>query len=235
MSRSALFFRGVRSSLPMSAGIAPFGVIYGALAVSTGLTAWQTLGMSLLVYAGAAQFIAVTLWGAGSGVLVILVTTLIINLRHVLYSASLQPHIRSVSPSWRWLFAFWLTDETYAVVQRFYALEGDSAQARWFWLGVALSLYLCWLGSGAVGIVFGQSLPNIGAWGLEFAMLATFIGIVVPALRNGPQIMAALTAGMVAVITWQWPYKLGLIAAALTGIAAALAVEFWQESRRRGE
>lgn len=225
MSRYPLYSRGVRDSVPMLVGIAPFGIIFGTLAGAGGLSLWQALGMSLFVYAGSAQFIVISLMGAGASAVVILLTTFIVNLRHVLYSATLQPQVNELPQRWRVLLAFWLTDETFAVVQRYYLVNGRSALGHWYWLGVASALYACWVGSSVVGVLFGEAVPDLAGWGLEFAMLATFIGIVVPLLRNQPQIAAALAAGAVALMTYTWPYKLGLMAAAFSGIAVGVLLE----------
>ncbi|WP_166361299.1 AzlC family ABC transporter permease [Pseudomonas akapageensis] len=225
MSRQQLYSRGVRDSTAMAVGIIPFGLIFGTLAGAAHLSLWQAVGMSLFVYAGSAQFIVISLFGAGASTLVILLTTFIVNLRHVLYSATLQPHVSQLPQRWRVLLAFWLTDETFAVVQRFYLFHGDKPLAHWYWLGVTTSLYLCWVSSSLVGVLFGQAVPDLASWGLEFAMLATFIGIVVPLLRNFPQIAAALVAGAVALATHALPYKLGLMAAAFSGIAIGVVLE----------
>ncbi len=225
MSRSRHFFYGCRDSVPMIVGILPFGLIYGALASLAGLSLWQALGMSLLVYAGSAQFIAISLLSLGSGAVVILLTTLVVNLRHVLYSAALQPYVGQLGQTWRVPLAFGLTDETFAVVQRRYLSRGMTEHGQWYHAGVALALYLSWISSSLVGALFGHSVPNLAGWGLDFAMLATFIGIVVPALRNQPQIAAALVAAAVALLCHAWPYKLGLMAAALSGIAIGVALE----------
>jgi 4-azaleucine resistance transporter AzlC len=228
MSRLQQFLYGGRDSIAMIVGILPFGLIYGALASLAGLSLGQTMGMSLLVYAGSAQFIAISLLTLGSGAVVILLTTLVVNLRHVLYSAALQPYVGRLSQRWRVPLAFGLTDETFAVVQRRYLSRGMTDHGQWYHAGVALALYLSWVSSSLVGALFGQSVPNLAGWGLDFAMLATFIGIVVPALRNQPQIAAALVAGAVALLCHGWPYKLGLMAAALSGIAVGV----WLERRR---
>lgn len=225
MSRSHLFYRGLRDSVPMQVGIAPFGIIFGTLAGVGGLSLLQAVGMSALVYAGSAQFIVISLLGSGASAAVILLTTLVVNLRHVLYSATLQPQVSALPQRWRILLAFWLTDETFAVVQRFYLVHGRTPQAHWYWLGVATALYTCWVGSSLIGVLFGQAVPDMAGWGLEFAMLATFIGIVVPMLRNRPQIAAALVAGGVALLTYELPYKLGLMAAAFSGIVAGVLLE----------
>lgn len=216
---------GARDTLPMILGAIPFALIFGTLAIAAGLTLWQTLGMSLLVYAGSAQFIAVSLIGGGAGLVVVLLTTLVVNLRHALYSATLQPFVRHLPKRWRMPLAFWLTDETFAVVQHRYAEADNSPYKHWYYLGSALAMYGNWVLCTGIGVVFGQTVPNLGAWGLDFAMLATFIGIVVPMLRNRPQVAAALVAGVVAVLFHALPYKLGLMAAALAGIVVGVVLE----------
>lgn len=225
MSRHHEFLQGARDMLPMLLGAIPFGIIFGSLAGAAGLSTWQTVGMSALVFAGSAQFIAISLLGGGATLAVLLLTTLVVNLRHALYSASLQPFVRHLPARWRVPLAFWLTDEAFAVVQHRYAESDASPHKHWYFLGAALAMYLSWQLCTWVGLLFGQAVPNIGAWGLDFAMLATFIGIVEPMLRNRPQVAAALVAGAVAVACHGWPYKLGLMAAAAAGIVVGVVLE----------
>ncbi|MHC5348795.1 AzlC family ABC transporter permease [Metapseudomonas furukawaii] len=225
MSRITEFTRGARDIVPMIVGAIPFGIIFGTLASGAGLSAWQTLGMSMLVFAGSAQFIAITLLGGGAGAAVVLLTTLVVNLRHALYSATLQPFVRHLPSRWRMPLAFGLTDEAFAVVQHRYAEPDDSPHKHWYFLGGALAMYLNWQLCTLVGVFFGQAVPNLAAWGLDFAMLATFIGIVVPMLRNKPQVAAALVAGAVALACHGLPYKLGLMVAALCGILVGVVLE----------
>lgn len=225
MSRQSEFFQAVRDMLPLLIGAMPFGIIFGALAASSGLSAAQAIGMSLLVFAGAAQFIVLALLGAGAGAAVLLLTTLVVNLRHALYSATLQPFVRHLPARWRIPLAFWLTDEAFAVVQHRYAADDSSPYKHWYFFGAALAMYLNWQLCTLIGVLFGQSVPDLAAWGLDFAMLATFIGVVVPVLRNRPQVAAALVAGGVALVCHGLPYKLGLLAAAVSGIVVGLLLE----------
>ncbi len=231
MSRSQEFLHGCRDILPMIVGAVPFGIIFGTLSVGAGLTIWQTIGMSLLVFAGSAQFIAVTLITGGVGALVVLLTTFIVNLRHALYSAAMQPFVRHLPSRWRVPLAFWLTDEAFAVIQHRYARDDGSPHKHWFFLGAALTMYLSWQLATLAGIAFGQAVPNVAKWGLDFAMIATFIGIAVPMIRTRPQLASALVAGVVALLTWELPYKLGLIAAALAGIVVGVWLE--QQAERQ--
>jgi len=210
----------------MLVGALPFGIIFGTLAVSSGLSAGATLAMSALVFAGAAQFIAVGLIASGAGLLVILLTTLIVNLRHLLYSASLLPYVRHLSQRWRVPLAFWLTDESYAVAHRHY-LDPNAAPEykHWYFLGSCIAMYSNWFACTLVGVVLGSTLPGMADWGLDFAMVATFIGIVVPLLRTRPMLVAALVAAAVAVVAHGLPYKLGLMLAALAGVSAGIVAE----------
>ena len=140
MSRHHEFTQGARDMLPMLLGAMPFGIIFGSLAGAAGLSPGQTLGMSALVFAGSAQFIAVSLLAGGAGIAVVLLTTLVVNLRHALYSASLQPYVRHLPKRWRMPLAFWLTDEAYAVVLQRYARGDSAAHRHWYFLGAALAM-----------------------------------------------------------------------------------------------
>lgn len=227
MSRSQEFWHGCRDILPLIVGAIPFGIIFGTLSIGAGLSTWQTIGMSALVFAGSAQFIAITLITGGVGAAVVLLTTFVVNLRHALYSAALQPFVRHLSSRWRVPLAFWLTDEAFAVIQHRYASDDASPHKHWFFLGAALTMYLSWQLATLAGIAFGQAVPNVASWGLDFAMIATFVGIAVPMMRTRPQVASALVAAAVALLTWELPYKLGLIAAALAGIVVGV----WLEQR----
>jgi 4-azaleucine resistance transporter AzlC len=231
MSRLQEFLHGCRDILPLIVGAIPFGIIFGTLSIGAGLSTWQTIGMSALVFAGSAQFIAITLITGGVGAAVVLLTTFVVNLRHALYSAALQPFVRHLSSRWRVPLAFWLTDEAFAVIQHRYASDDASPYKHWFFFGAALTMYLSWQLATLAGIAFGQAVPNVASWGLDFAMIATFIGIAVPMMRTRPQVASALVAAVVALLTWELPYKLGLIAAALAGIIVGVWLE--QRAERR--
>lgn len=233
MSSSREFLLGMRDTIPMLVGAVPFGIVYGTLAVSSGLSVAATLAMSLLVFAGSAQFVAASLVASGTSLTVILLTTFIVNLRHMLYSASLLPFVRHLPQRWRVALAFWLTDESFAVVHRHYLLDESLLQRKhWYFLGSCLAMYSLWFACTLIGVLLGQALPSLGDWGLDFAMIATFIGIVVPLLRNRPMIVAALVASVVAVAAHGLPYKLGLMLAALLGVTAGVVAERWSRGDR---
>lgn len=223
-ARAGEFIGGLRAELPIVVGVVPFGMIYGVLAVDVGLPPLLAQGMSSIVFAGSAQFIAVQLIAAASPAIILLLTTFVVNLRHLLYSASLAPHVRHLSAPWKALLAYLLTDEAYAVVIVHYLdSERPLILKHWYYLGAGLTLWTSWQISTAVGVFLGARIPD--SWSLDFTLALTFIAIVVPGLRDRPSVAAALTAGVAAVLTYHWPYKLGLVVAALAGILVGVLLE----------
>jgi 4-azaleucine resistance transporter AzlC len=214
-SRTSEFLSGVKAELPIMLGVIPFGMIYGVLALGAGLPAHAAQAMSSIVFAGSAQFVAAQLFASGAPGLVIVLTAFVVNLRHVLYSASVAPHLKHLDSKWKGLLAYLLTDEAYAVVIMRYnrdaAYPAAPPNRHWYFLGAGLTLWTTWQASTAVGILLGAQIPP--GWALDFTLALTFIALVVPALDGRPSVAAALAAGTVAVL------------AAIFGIAAGLAVE----------
>ena len=226
-ARRREFLAGVKAELPILLGVSPFGMIYGVLALSAGLPATLAFAMSSVVFAGSAQFVAAQLIGTGAPGIVILVTTVIVNLRHVLYSASVAPYLKHPNTRWKCLLAYFLTDEVYAVAITRVAQSGatrfGSPLLRWYFLGAGLAQWSAWQASTAVGIALGAQIPP--GWALDFAIALTFIALMIPTLTDRPTAAAALSAGIVAVLTAAWPYKLGLVVAAVIGILVGLVTE----------
>lgn len=221
----AEFFTGMRDTIPLLIGAFPFGLIFGTLAQTNHIPMWVTLAMSSVVFAGSAQFIAVGLIAAGTAWPIIVLTTFVVNLRHLLYSTTLAPFVKHLSQRWKIPLAFWLTDETFAVVINRYNRADDSPHKHWYHLGSALAMYLNWQFCTILGVTVGQMLPNAAGWGLDFAMPVTFIGMTIPYLKNKPMWAAVLVAGVVTMLAAPLPHKLGLILAAFAGIGAGLLVE----------
>lgn len=221
-SRLTSFMAGARDTVPMLVGAAPFGMIFGALVATAQMHIWQGQLMSLAVFAGSSQFIAVGLIASHTGILVIWLATFIVNLRHTLYAAALMPHVRHLPRLWRWCLGFLLTDETYAVVDRYYRQHPQSASGHWYFLGSGLAMYGNWQAWTLVGLLFGAIFPQLQSLGLDFAMVATFIAIVVPQLFKRPHLLAAIMAGSAAYLLQDLPYKLGLLVAIAGGVGTGL-------------
>jgi len=217
------FWAGVRAEIPLLIGGFPFGMIYGALAINAGLPTSAVQMMSSLVFAGSAQFITTELVRESAPGLVILLTIAVVNLRHMLYSASLAPYLASLSTRWKVLLSYLLTDEAYAPTVIHYEKEGATPFGHFFLLGAGLTLWIDWQISTALGIFLGAAIPE--SWSLDFALPLTFIAMVVPVLKDRPAIAAAISAGVVALFAHTLPYQLGLIVAALVGIIVGTLLE----------
>ncbi len=206
----------------MLVGAAPFGFIFGTLVTASPIALWMGQLMSLAVFAGSSQFIGIGLMSAGASWLVIVATTLIVNLRHSLYAATLLPHLQHLPLRWRAVLGFLLTDETFAVVIGRLRSDAPPAALHWYMLGSGLAMYLNWQAWTLIGMIVGATVPGLKDAGLDFAMVATFIAIVVPQLRSVPTFGAALVAGTVAFAARHLPYQLGLLIAAAAGIATGM-------------
>jgi 4-azaleucine resistance transporter AzlC len=224
-TRRSEFWAGLKATLPLVVGAIPFGIIFGAVAVNSGISAWATAGMSAFVFAGSSQFVAAGLVASGAGLAIIILTTFVVNLRHSLYSVTLAPFMKHLPQRWLLLLGFTLTDETFLVVVERYNQRDASPYKHWYHLGSALIMYSNWQLCTWIGIVAGQSLPNPAGWGLDFALVVTFIGMLVPGLRSRPAVACAVAAGAAALVFAPLPNKLGLIVATLAGVAAGLLAE----------
>jgi 4-azaleucine resistance transporter AzlC len=222
-TRKQEFWTGVRDESPILLGVIPFGLIFGALAVSAHIAVPAAQAMSSIIFAGSSQFIAAQMVGTGASGLVIILVVFVVNLRHALYSASVAPYVQRLSPVWKFLLAYLLTDEAYVVTITHYNQEGDPANKHWYFLGAGLTLWTAWQVSTAAGIFLGAQIPP--DWPLAFILPLTFIALVVPALKDKAGIAAAAIAALIGVLTLGFPFKTGLLVAAFIGILTGLLVE----------
>ena len=223
-SKAPVALAGARDIFPLVVGTTPFAIIFGTLAVAAGLPPIAAILMSIIVFAGSAQFISISLISGGAALPVLWLTTFIINLRHALYSATLQPITQSWPLPWRALTAFWLTDECFAVIERRLQTVGKM-DALPYYLGAAVFFYLNWIAWTAVGAILGDRIPGLAALGLDFAMIATFAAMVAPQLKTPTPVAVAIAAGSVAWLAHDLPYKLGLILAALVGVLLGVMLD----------
>ncbi|MBP1692432.1 MAG: AzlC family protein [Chloroflexi bacterium] len=231
------FLSGIRAEAPILVGVIPFGMIYGVLALSAGIPASAAQAMSAIVFAGSSQILVTQLVHQLAPSIVIILTVGVVNLRHALYSASVAPYVNKLRPLWKWILAYLLTDEAYAVtILHYQKEEGEEKEVpennkHWFFLGAGLALWSSWQLSTAAGILLGAVVP--ASWSLDFTLALTFIALVVPALKDKATLAAALSAGIVAVFSFRFPYKLGLMLAALIGILVGIILEDLARKRTR--
>ena len=244
-SPRAEFAAGAKAEVPVLFGVLPFGLIYGALALQAGIPPMAALAMSSIVLAGSAQFVGTQLFAADAPGALIILTTFVVNLRHMLYSASVAPYLSRLGLRWKLLLAYLLSDEAYAMAITHYreketqsgsravahssgralarSRKDEPDQRHWFFLGAGVTLWTAWQVSTALGIYVGARIP--GSWNLEFALPLTFIALVRPAVTDRATAAAAITAGVVAVLAHGLALRLGLIMAAVTGIGIGILAE----------
>jgi 4-azaleucine resistance transporter AzlC len=217
--RRSSFIAGFVATMPLWLAVAPFAALYAVTARAAGLSATQTLAMSLFVFAGAAQFTAAGLFAIGTAPITIVFTTLIINARHALLAASLAPFVRRARPATKALLAVQLTDESYAVGMRAW-LDGRGSLAYQF--GSNISLYTIWQCSTVAGMLLSAQIPDPAAYGLDLIFPLTFIGLLVPLLRDRVSISVAALAGALAIggalaLSGRWYILIAGIAASGVG------------------
>jgi 4-azaleucine resistance transporter AzlC len=223
---AAQLWAGFTAIIPLWLGVAPFGVIYAVSAVAAGLSPAQTLAMSLFVFAGASQFTAAGLFAAAAPPATIILTTLIVNARHLLLAASMAPHLRRAGLWTRVGLAAQLTDESYAMgIRQFLSGRGSIP----FQFGANLSLYFIWQCSTLAGVLLGRVLPDPAAYGLDLVFPLTFIGLLVPLLRaRDSQVVAAVAAGLTLAGALWLPGSWYIM---LAGVGASTVGVFWWRRR----
>jgi 4-azaleucine resistance transporter AzlC len=231
-SPAAAFASGAKAIVPVLFALIPFAVAFGATAMGSGLSSLEALAMSVFVFAGAAQLAAIPLISAGASVAIVVLTVLIVNLRMTLYSASLAPHFRRLSAGWKGLLSYLLTDQAYAAtITRFDEGQTREPDKRWYFLGVALAIWVTWQVATMLGVFLGAWASE--GWSLDFVLPLIFIALAVPAIKDRTTTAAAISAGVAAVFAAAMPLNLGLITAALVGIVGGLVTESVAERRRR--
>jgi len=221
------FAAGVRAAVPVVLGYLPIGFAFGVLARTGGLSVLEIALMSLLVYAGSAQFIGAGMLAAGDPAGAIVSTTFLVNLRHLLMSAALAPSFRGIRPAVGALLGFELTDETFAVATAH--LQGRPADP-WWMAGLNLTSQATWVLASVAGGIFGEAIPDTRALGLDFALSAMFVALLVlqlgsPEDRRGRRVRlgVALAAGVLTVaagllIPGRWNVILAAVVAAALGV-----------------
>lgn len=214
---------GARSVVPLLIGVAPFGLIFGVVATDSVVGGGLGIATSFIIFAGAAQLAVVQLLDSGAAPLVVIATALVINARHLMYSAALAPHFREFPAGWRYGLPYVLTDQAFAVsIGRFDDTTGPGYRRRFF-TGAAFALWGTWQVTTVAGVIAGAEIP--ASWSLDFAVPLVFLALLVPTLRDRPSVVAALVGGAVAVAAFDFPYHSGLMVAALCGVATGVAAE----------
>jgi len=213
------FLNGVKAALPIAASLLPFAAVAAVSAQEAGLSIKHTLGLSLLVFGGAAQLTVAELERAHAPVALILLAVGIVNLRFLIYGAQLSPHVRKHPPGLRVLIAYLMTDQSYALSLP--RLEGGSGVR--FFFGVATPVWSAWQLGTLVGIALGDQLPAVLA--LDFTVALAFVALFVPHLKGKPDVAAALVSTLSFLLLRDLPYGSGLLLSSTLGVGVGYRLE----------
>jgi 4-azaleucine resistance transporter AzlC len=220
------FLAGVRDCLPVVLGYLAIGLAFGVVARTAGLSVLEVTLMSLILYAGSAQFIAVGLIATGAPALATVVTVALVNIRHLLYSAALAPHLHRGSPWKNLLVGLELTDETFALIVGRLG-RGRNANHAWLY-GINVTAQASWVGATTLGALLGQAVSNVTVLGLDFALPAMFAALLVLQIANRPRLRIAATVAVVGalvavggglVVSGSWAVIAATVVAATLGVA----------------
>jgi len=214
--------RGIVDMLPLSLAVLPWGILFGSLAVQRGFSWLEAQMFSGIIFGGAVQIVTVELIADNSSLLTVLFTAFVISSRHFLYGLSLRERMIQHPLRWRVPLGFLLTDELFALSGHRRAYTGKVR--LYYGLAAGGSFYLAWNLWTFVGIVAGASLPDLTDLGLDFAIAATFIALVVPGIKSLAMLAAVVTGGVSSILFTLWDFELGLICAALLAMTAGFTV-----------
>lgn len=218
------FLRGTVAMLPLCLAVIPWGILAGSMAVQSGLTFGQSLAMSAIIYAGAAQLVTLAMMISGSSDPLIVVSVFFLTAQHFLYGLTLREQVSAFSARLRLSIGFLLTDELFALS----AAERDrSALTPSFMLGAGLTFYLWWVLCSLAGIVMAFSIPNLASFHLDFSIIATFMALVIPMI-NRPSVAAGVVSAFGLSMLFSAMHLAGtIIIAGVLGMAISLAVARW--------
>ncbi len=211
---------GATAVLPLLLGVVPFGLILGVAASGSRLGGMLGYLSSIVIFGGAAQLATIELVDQGAAALVVVATGLVIQSRHMMYSAALAEAFGDFPRPWRFGLPYLLTDQAFVLSITHWKTETDPAYRRWNFLGIGVTLWIVWQVAVASGVLVGASIPE--DWSLDFAVPLVFLVLLASSLKDRPAVVAAAVGGVVAVLADDVPWNLGLIVATLSGIAAGL-------------
>ncbi|MEO8102030.1 MAG: AzlC family ABC transporter permease [Betaproteobacteria bacterium] len=217
------FIAGFRDQAPGILGNVPFGLIAGAAASAAGVDPWLALGMSVIMFAGAAQLAAISLMAQHAPAGIIVLTVLIVNLRMMMYSAAMAPYFRHTPAARKWLFSYLLTDHAFALITTKFDKQRPPQRLDAYYFGATSTMWCIWQASMALGIFAGAQVP--ASWSLDFAIPLVFLSLVLPAIQTRNHWAAAIAAATAAAFCASLPLRLGLIAGAIAGVIVGMFME----------
>lgn len=223
------FFAGVRASTPVILAAAPFGVLFGALAVDNGLTVGEAVFMSAAIFAGASQMVGIELFGSNVVPWLIVFSIFAVNFRHVLYSASIGRHFGTMTTTQKALAFFMLVDPLYAAAET--RVERRLPLTFGWYMGIALPIYVGWVVEAWIGALFGSLIPDPEKFGIDFLLPIYFLAILLGFRKRPNWLPVVLAAGIGSIVAFKyvgspWHVSLG----ALAGIVVAVLMPIREDA-----
>jgi 4-azaleucine resistance transporter AzlC len=232
-TRSALaseFWRGARRGVPVFVASAPFGLLFGALAVQGGFSVGEAVFMSAAIYAGASQMVGIDLFGQTIPAWVVVLSIFAVNFRHILYSAAIGRRIVHWSPVQKAVGFFFLVDPQFAEAEQ-RAEAGETIGFAWY-MGMAAPIYFFWIVNTLLGALFGRLIPDTHTFGLDYLLPIYFVGLLMGFRKRPMWLPVVIASGAAAMVAYRyvgspWHVSLG----ALVGIVLTAAMPVSQEAR----
>ena len=221
MKKLKIFKQGILEELPLQLGVFPFGVIYGVMAIETGLTPMQAFLMSSIIFGGASQIAFVQLISNATPFGVIVTTVGAINSRHFLYSISMMEFLKNLSLKWRVILGYLLTDEAYAISIRRFINEPNTSFLHFHLLGTGITLFLSWQISTLTGVLLGGDLPQF--LDLQFIIPLTFIAIIIPMIRSISTLLVVISSAFCGLIFKNLDISFWIIISGFIGVLVGIA------------
>ena len=221
-SNGQRFWLGALHIIPLCLAVFPWGVLTGSMAVSQGFTPLQSIGLSVFLFAGAAQLVTISMVAAGSGFVAICLTILVITAQHLLYALILREHVSSLPLKKRLPVAFLLTDELFALS------VGKKSYDFAYLMGAGLCFYLAWIGFTLIGVVLAASVPNLADYHLDFSIVATFIAIVVPMIKRLSSLVGVVIALTLSLVLSSLAVPGAIVFAGFLCMLCAVGVARWR-------
>ncbi|MHA6964516.1 AzlC family ABC transporter permease [Zobellella denitrificans] len=212
------FLEGAKDLLPMIPGVLPFGLITGANSVSLGLSPEMTIAATVLFFAGSAQLAAYQLIQENALPAVILFTTLMVNIRFVIYSAAFAPLLHSLKLRHKWSLAYLLSDQAFGLCASRFSPDDHGREKLFYYTGAAVAMWASWVAFVIMGMLVGEKIPS--SWSLEFAIPLAFLAMLVSIVRDRISLITAISSAVIATSFIHLPYNLGFISAIIGGVAA---------------
>lgn len=219
------YLEAIRASSGTWPGIVAWGLVSGMAIVKAGLTIWQALAMSLLVFAGSAQLAALPLMMSHTPALVVFATALVVNLRFVIFSVAISPHFSHLPWPQRLWNGYFCSDMMMAFFpQRFpYSTLGNHVGKKGFYWGIATSNWVAWQGGAVAGILLANQIPE--HWQVGFAGTLALLALMIPLTIDLAALTGVVVAAGIAISGTSLPFRMGLLFAVVGGMVAALLVD----------